>query len=535
MKLNLESIKDKAQWEKSGIALPKYDVEQIAKNTLERPTWVHFGAGNIFRAFIARIGQTILNEGLADTGIIAVDTFDYEIIDKIYNPFDNLTILVKLFADGNMEKEVLASVPYAYKANSDFKEYENIVKAFENPSLQIVSFTITEKGYTLKTMTGEYMGIVEEDIKNGPDNAKHVMSIVCSLLLKRFNSGKYPIAICSMDNCSHNGEKLGNAVKDIAVKWCENGFVSQEFVDYICDESVVSFPWSMIDKITPKPAPEIEEVLAKDGVEDMAPIITSKSTYVAPFVNAEVPEYLVMEDNFPNGRPALDKGGAYITDRETVNKVETMKVTTCLNPLHTALSVFGCVLNYNRVFEMMKQPMFRVYAEKIGYDEGMKVVVDPKIINPKAFIDEVINERLPNPGIPDDPQRIATDTSQKMGIRFCETIKSYMKSDELDHKDLVYIPLAIAGWLRYLLPVDDNGNPREIDPDPLKDELCEIMAPIKLGGEYKGEAIKILSNKNIFGIDLVEVGLSDKIEGMFKEMIAGVGATEKTLKKYVGV
>jgi len=98
----------------------------------------------------------------------------------------------------------------------------------------------------------------------------------------------------------------------VVEKWLENGFVSQEFVSWVQDETKVSFPWSMIDKITPRPAKVVEESLAAAGIENMAPIVTSKNTFIAPFVNAEQPQYLVIEDRFPNGRPPLEKAGAYM-------------------------------------------------------------------------------------------------------------------------------------------------------------------------------------------------------------------------------
>ena len=91
----------------------------------------------------------------------------------------------------------------------------------------------------------------------------------------------------------------------------------------------------------------------------MQPVITSKSTYIAPFVNAEGPQYLVIEDSFPNGRPAMEKtegAGVYLTDRDTVNKSERMKVTVCLNPIHTALGPYGCVLGYELFSDEMKDP-----------------------------------------------------------------------------------------------------------------------------------------------------------------------------------
>lgn len=532
MKLNINDIKNNPI---DGIKYPTQDMDLVMKNTLLRPKWVHFGAGNIFRGFIARVNQTILDKGLEDTGIIAVDTFDFDIIDNIFKSNDCLSLLVRLNATGESDKEVVGGVAHAFKGHASFQEYRNIINAFESKSLQIVSFTITEKGYALKTPSGEYMGVIQGDMENGPEKPNHVMSIVTSLLLKRFNNGATPLTLCSMDNCAHNGDKLRASVLDIANAWLANGFVSEEFVAYISDKTKVSFPVSMIDKITPRPSSDIQAELEAMGVENMAPIVTSKNTFIAPFVNAEVPEYLVIEDNFVNGRPALEEGGVYITSKEVVNQVETMKVTTCLNPLHTALAVYGCTLGYTRIYEEMKNPSLKALVEKIGYEEGMKVVVDPKIIDPKKFIDEVIGERLVNPYIPDEPQRIATDTSQKLGIRFGETIKKYIAADDLDVNDLTCIPLAIAGWLRYLLAVDDKGVTFELSSDPLLSELTAILADVKLGAAYNNQALEILKNENIFGLDLVSCGLATKIDGMFEEMLAGPGAIAKTLSKYVGV
>ena len=160
--------------------------------------------------------------------------------------------------------------------------------------------------------------------------------------------------------------------------------------------------------------------------------------------------------------------------------------------------------------------------------------MDPKILSPKAFIDEVVEQRLPNVFMPDDPRRIATDTSQKVGIRFGETIKSYVAAGR-DLNDLVSIPLAIAGWMRYLLGVGDDGEPIEISADPMKDDLQAKLAGIEVGKPetYKGQLREILANEVIFGSDLVKIGLADRIEQMFVEELAGPGAVRATLRKYL--
>ena len=535
MELTLKGIKERENWEKAGIGMPAFDIDKMRKETAENPVWIHFGAGNIFRGFVAVLQQKLLDEGLSDKGIIAADTFDFDMIDKIYVPFDNLALSVGLKADGNTDMRVIASIADAVKCNfADEAEKEKLVKAVRNPSLQMISYTITEKGYSLRNMQGELLPVVVSDINDGPAKAKHAMSITVALLLERFNAGAYPIAVCSMDNCSHNGEKLKSSVLEIANEWAKKGFVSKEFIDYISDEEKVSFPWSMIDKITPRPAKSIEEMLNEKGIENMSAIVTDKNTFIAPFVNAEIPEYLVIEDRFPNGRPCLEKAGVYFTDRDTVNKTEKMKVTTCLNPLHTAMAVFGCLLGYNHIAKEMQDEDIKKLVMNIGYKEGLPVVVNPGIIDPKKFIDEVVQERLPNMFIPDMPQRIATDTSMKIPIRFGETIKSYYYSPDRDVNDLTFIPLAIAAWLRYLLGIDDNGDPMEVSSDPQLEDLQDKLSGIRYNdvNTYNGQIKDILANENIFAINLVEAGLSEKIENMFKEMLKE-GAVRATLHKYV--
>ena len=110
MKLNSQELKNRQVWESAGFALPQFDVEEVAKETKEHPAWIHFGAGNIFRAFPAAVQQKLLNEGKAKTGIIVAEGYDYEIIDKMYDPHDNLGLLVTLKSNGTIEKTVIGSI-----------------------------------------------------------------------------------------------------------------------------------------------------------------------------------------------------------------------------------------------------------------------------------------------------------------------------------------------------------------------------------------------------------------------------------------
>ena len=532
MKLSLDSISNEsAAWNAAGVSLPAFDVAAMRAATESAPEWVHFGAGNIFRGFIGSLNQRLLNAGVAKTGIIACDTFDYEVIDRIYDAFDSLTLNVLMNPDGTTSREVLAGVAKGLKVNFADEASKAALKAiFRAPSLKMLSFTVTEKGYQIRKTDGELLDVVKADVADGPEKARHAMSVVAALLLERYTHGALPMAVVSMDNCSRNGERLKASVLEIARAWVRGGFAAEGFLAYLEDESKVSFPWSMIDKITPRPHRKVLESLAADGIEGMEPVVTSKKTFIAPFVNAEKPQYLVIEDRFPNGRPALEKAGVYFTDRETVNKTEKMKVTTCLNPLHTAMAMYGCLFGHTLICDEMSDPVIVRLVRRLGYVEGLPVVVDPGIISPKAFIDEVVNQRLPNIFMPDDPRRIATDTSQKVGVRFGETVKSYVKEGR-DLDSLVALPLAIAGWFRYLLAVNDAGEAMEVSPDPLKEELQGKLAGVVWNDptSYRGQLRPILANATIFGSDLTATPLADKIEKYFVRLLAGPGTCRKLL------
>lgn len=535
MELSNKGLVNRSEWEAKGYHLPQYDREKMTAATKENPYWIHFGAGNLFSAFHAKAAEKMLCDGTLDRGITLIVSPDEEVYRQHYLAHDLLKIAVALKADGSIEKTVIGSIAEAipYDAEKD-EHFGRLKEIFRKESLQFATFTITEKGYSIVNPDGSYKADTAADLENGPERPVSYMGKLAALLYERFLAGRQGMALVSTDNCSHNGDILKAAVLPYAKAWEENGKAEAGFAAYL-DSETIAFTWSMIDKITPRPDKAVEQMLAEDGVEGLEPVLTGRGTPIALFVNAEEAEYLVIEDNFPNGRPELEKGGLMFTDRETVDKVEKMKVCTCLNPLHTALAVFGCVLGFTKISDEMKDPELKRLVEVIGYQEGLPVVVNPGILDPKAFIDTVLTVRIPNPFMPDTPQRIATDTSQKLPIRFGETIKAYAASEELDVADLKCIPLVFAGWLRYLMGINDAGEPFERSSDPMHEIVCPIVADLRLGEEADIETIvqPILSNAAIFGVDLYEAGLADAVIRYFREMLTGPGAIREVLKKYV--
>lgn len=531
MQLTLQALQNTAWFKERDISLPAFDVERMRANTQKTPVWLHFGAGNIFRAFTARIAQSLLNKGDMNSGIIVCETFDEELIPSTYDANDLLTLLVSLPADGQPSYSVIASVAQAINATCNMlpETRATLMDILSAPTLQMVSFTITEKGYAVKDASGNPLSYIERDIHSGPLDATSTMGLLCAGLLKRYEEGKAPLTLVSMDNCAFNGDKLKEAVRFFINVWVEKNMAPAEILSYV--EHSLSFPLSMIDKITPRPDIGIAKALKEMGLEGMTPLVTAKNTHTAAYVNAEDVEYLVVEDVFPHGRPPLENAGVYMTDRETVNRVERMKVSTCLNPLHTALAILGCLFGYERISDEMRDKHLVALLKRLVYMEGMPVVTDPGIISPVNFANEVLHKRFPNPYVPDIPQRIATDTSQKIPVRFGETVKEYLRRN-LDTHELQAIPFVLAAWMRYLTGKDDNLQEMALSPDPLLSELQPLFTSLAFGVPLDESALQPFFDRQdlLGGLSIQEAGLQPRVWRWFTCMMEGKGAVRAALE-----
>ena len=189
------STKGYDSFENAGYRVPKYNRKKMVTKTMESPFWIHFGAGNIFRAFQANVIEqlAICRESLRKTSC-------------------------------SLEKAERFS---------------------ESRTRDSATLPITEKGYQLCQPNGSYRKDVMADIISGPDHTISYMGKVVSLLHTRYLAGKKPIALVSMDNCSHNGSKLFDAVFTYASEWLKRGLVDSGFVTYIKNPDSVSFPWTM--------------------------------------------------------------------------------------------------------------------------------------------------------------------------------------------------------------------------------------------------------------------------------------------------
>ncbi len=527
------TAENRAAWAEKGYALPDYDVDQMVRATAAAPEWVHFGAGNLFRALPAALCDWALNAGRTQSGIIVASGYDAGMLEAAYHPFDNLFVLVSLKPEG-AEKRVVASIAEALSMRRAHPDWARLCEVFRSPSLKVASLAITEKGYNLEGADGQPLPEAARDYAAGPSRAEGYLGRIAALLYERYLAGVLPLSLVSMDNCAKNGDRLRGAMEAYARAWVAGGLAAPDFLRYLEDRDRVGFPVTMVDKITPRPDDGVAAMLEADGMEDARAVRTEAGSLAAPFVNAEPAQYLVVEDWFPNGRPEISGApGVVFARREAVVRAERMKVCALLNPLHTALAVFGCLTGHTRIADEVRDALMIRLVRTLGEREGLPTV-EPCALDPKGFLESLIRERLPNPRLPDSPQRIAADTSQKVAVRFGETIRAHMERDGLSVDDLMAVPLVIAGWLRYLLAVDDAGNPFRPSPDPRLSELQTALSGVRLGDSGPFPQLRpILSDKTIFGLDLYEAGIGGRIEGYFAEMLTGPGAVRRALERHL--
>ncbi|MBM6980535.1 MAG: mannitol dehydrogenase family protein [Actinomyces succiniciruminis] len=533
MKLTIEGLQDRDAFRYAGIVTPGFDVAAMQDAGRRRPRWLHLGAGNIFRVFLARIADDLIAAG-HHWPITAVVTTDPAGFNARLGTHDLLTLSVILNPDGGRDLRAIAGVCEALVTRRE-ADLARLFALAADPEVTLVSLTITEKGYAVYDGAGRLLPELADAVATDPHGYQpHAMAVLAALLLTRYEAGGAPITLMSCDNFSHNGDRLREAITVIARGWVQAGSAAESFLAWLADPTRVAFPITVIDKITPRPSPAVSDDLARLGFTDMT-LATRGRIAMAGFVNAEPTEYLIIEDAFAAARPPFEQAGAHVVAREVCDKFENMKVTTCLNPLHTALAVAGCLLRMPTIDAEMRDPALEALVSRLGWDEGLPVVSDPGVVAPADFLTEVLGTRFTNPYLPDDPARIAMDTSQKLPIRFGQTLLRYRERG-LDLGGLTAIPLVIALWCRYLTGIADDGAPFTPSSDPRYEELHAHVAGLSLGGSADAAAIHaalrpILSDPTLFALDLYTTPLAAKIETLLARLLAGPGAVRTTIEE----
>ncbi|MFI0844133.1 mannitol dehydrogenase family protein [Mesorhizobium sp. IMUNJ 23232] len=473
------------------VARPRYDPARLASGIL------HFGVGNFHRSHQAVYLDELFNAGLDhDWALVGAGVFEGEKRGRdILKAQDWLTTVVEQDA-GHMQARVTgAMVDFLVPGDT-----AAIVAKLADPKVRIVSLTITEGGYFIDAATGHFdvgHADIVADAKN-PESPKTVFGLILAGLRRRRAENTPPFTIMCCDNIPHNGHVTRDAVCGLA-KLSDPGFAA--WID-----KNVAFPNGMVDRITPATTDREREILKKDfGVEDGWPV------FCEPF------KQWVLEDNFPLGRPALEKVGVQFVD--DVSPFELMKIRI-LNGGHATIAYPAGLMDIHFVHEAMENELVRGFLAKLERDEIIPTVPPvPGVVLEEYF--QLIDKRFSNPKIGDTVRRLCLDGSNRQPKFIIPTIADRLKVGQ----GVAGLALESALWCRYCFGMTDSG--KVIEPnDPNWDRL---QAASKAA---KADPAAWLAMEDIYGA----VGRSAVFAAAFAAALNALwkDGTEAVLKRYVG-
>lgn len=402
-----------------------------------KPGIVHIGVGGFHRAHQALVIQKLLElGGNEDWGIcgIGLRNEDHK-ISEVFSKQDCLYTLITRHPNGKVESEVMGQMTEFLWAPDN---KQAVIERIANQDTKILSLTITEGGYNLRT-DGEF-DLDHPDIQhelNNPDDPKTIYGYLSAALLKRKENGQAPFTVMSCDNIQHNG--------DVTRKMMLSFLSAQNMVLASWVEKEVVFPNSMVDRITPvTTAADIDYLKDQFDLEDEWPVTCE------PFLQ------WVIEDKFSNGRPDFDrvKGVQFVSD---VTAYEKMKIRL-LNAGHSVIGIFGALIGIQTIDACTSNTQLRTVLRKFWNQEVTPVLDEVEGIDLDEYKDSLL-ERFANPNIKDKVSRICAESSAKLPKFLLPTI-----SDNL-HKggEIEIATLLIAAWCYYSdKQIDQNGQPLEI-------------------------------------------------------------------------
>lgn len=414
----------------AAVATPGYARSELT------PGILHIGVGNFHRAHQQLYLDRLFNLGLDhDWGLIGagVRPTDAAMRDRLARQ-DWLTTIVELDPEG-LSARVIGPM-------MDFLEVDGakLVEALADPAIRIVSLTITEGGYYIDAMTGGFDG-THADIMGDvatPEAPKTVFGLLIAGLKARRAAGHPPFTVMTCDNLPENGHVARQAVEGLAA------LIDPDFAAWI--GANVAFPNSMVDCITPATS-DRERALVKErfGIEDAAPVVCE------PF------HQWVMEDNFPLGRPALEKVGVEFV--EDVAPYELMKLRI-LNGGHAAIAYPSALLGHHFVHDAMADPDIRAWLVKLQKSEAIPTLVPIEGVDYEAYLDLIVS-RFANPEVGDTIPRLCLDGSNRQPKFILPTVRQALK----EGRSVDGLALEVAFWCRYCVAEDEAGRAISVDDE----------------------------------------------------------------------
>mgnify|MGYP000974751747 CR=1 FL=1 len=443
--------------------LPQYDRDSLKARI------VHLGFGAFHRAHQAVYADILAAEHGSDWGYCEVNLIGGEQQIADLKAQDNLYTVAEMSADA-WTSRVVGVVKKALHAQVD--GLESVLAAMCEPQVAIVSLTITEKGYCHSPATGQLMldhPFIVADLQN-PHQPKSAPGVVVEALSRRKAAGLPAFSVMSCDNMPENGHVMRNVTCAYARA------VDGELADWI--EANVTFPSTMVDRIVPAVTPDtLDKIAQLTGVRDPAAVACE------PF------RQWVIEDNFVAGRPEWEKAGAELVS--DVIPFEEMKLRM-LNGSHSFLAYLGYLAGYQHISDCMADANFRQAARALMLQDQAPTL-RTQDVDLVAYADSLI-ARYENRAIKHRTYQIATDGTQKLPQRLLDSVRWHLRNGTACD----YLLLGVAGWMRYISGVDEQGAAIEIR-DPLSAQLASIVANSE-DGPQRVEAL--LRLQAVFGDDL---------------------------------
>lgn len=404
----------------------KYNREQV------KPGILHIGVGNFHRAHEEYYTNLLLenpdqqNWGICGAMLLPSDEHLYKALKKQANEY-TLTVCGR---DGKDEAYLIGSL---VELIWGIENPEAVIAKIADKNIRIITLTITEGGYNIEKATGEFMledELIKHDLQN-PQTPKTTFGFIAEGLRRRKAAGNGAVTILSCDNLQHNG----NTARKAFTSFIEAQ--DKELAAWVNEN--VTFPNSMVDRITPATRPEdIARLNAKNGTSDEAPV------YCEDFIQ------WVIEDNFVAGRPAWEKVGVEFTD--DVTAYENMKLSL-LNASHTLLSYPSFLSGYRKVDDAMHDERIAKFVRTF-----MDVDITPYVPAPGntdlELYKQTLIERFGNRSVSDQVARLCFDGISKFPVYIMPNLIKMIR----DHADLTRLAYLFAAYRHYLkYKTDDNG------------------------------------------------------------------------------
>lgn len=447
--------------------LPSYDRSTLVSRI------VHLGFGAFHRAHQAVYADILAAEHGSDWGYTEVNLIGGEQQIADLQRQDLMYTVAEMSADA-WTARVVGVVKQAMHAEVD--GLESVLAKLCEPQVAIVSLTITEKGYCHSPATGELQldhPLIAADIRN-PHQPKSAPGVVVEALARRKAAGLPAFSVMSCDNMPENGHVMRNVVCALA------GAIDGELATWITKN--VTFPSTMVDRIVPAvTADTLDKIEQLTGVRDPAGVACE------PF------RQWVIEDNFVAGRPQWEKAGAELV--ADVLPFEEMKLRM-LNGSHSFLAYLGYLAGYQHINDCMQDPNYRLAARALMLSEQAPTL-KVQGVDLQRYAGLLI-DRYTNPALKHRTWQIAMDGSQKLPQRMLDSVRWHLAQGS----DFTLLAMGVAGWMRYVGGVDEQGQAIEIC-DPL---LPVIKQAVQSSVEGPERVKALLGIEAIFGRDLPQEG-----------------------------